>query len=208
MRMLARHVVPAAVLAIGCLAVPGAWTAEKASDKKESKAEEKRDGGDHDSMSHKELEAAVAKLLVLVNDLKISQDLLLQELSGLQLACTVPDLLPLPKPGTTDASGFCRLDANGRLQVLVHNQGGGTASPSKTTVDFHTASAPGFLEVTQDTPQIVGFAGTLLTFDFPADCVGVDSNCEFKIFVDDTEVVAESNEGNNRVLGKCTGPIL
>ncbi len=198
MRMLARHVVPAAVLAIGCLAVPGAWAAEKA----------RTDAGDKDKKESKELEASVAKLLVLVNDLKISQDLLIQELSGLQLACTVPDLLPLPKPGTTDAGGFCRLDADGRLQVLVHNQGGGTASPSKTTVDFHIASAPGFLEVTQDTPQIVGFARTFLSFDFPADCVGVDSNCEFKIFVDDTEVVAESNESNNRVLGKCTGPIL
>jgi hypothetical protein len=122
----------------------------------------------------------------------------------------VPDLLPLPKPGTTGETGFCRLDADGRLQVFVYNQGGGTAAPSKTTVDFHTLSAPGFLEVTQDTPQIVGFAGTMLTFDFPPDCTSntTDATCEFKIFVDDTQVVAETNEPNNRVLGKCSAPIF
>ena len=195
-RTLVRRVVPAAALALG-LAVPSAWASEKAN---------RQDAGEK---KESELAAAVAKLLVVVNDIKVSQDLLVKELSGLELACSVPDLLPLPKPGTTDAFGFCRLDAQGRLEVVVHNQGGGVAAPSKTTVDFHTASAPGFLEVTQDTPQIVGFAEAHLFFDFPPDCVGgVDSNCEFKIFIDDTEIVPESNESNNRVLGKCSGPIV
>src|SRR5712691_2024622 len=202
-RALVRRVVPAAILALGCLVVPNAGAAEKANRQEPG---DKKDSKDADSAPLKELQATVAKLLGVVNDIKLSQDLLVKELSGLELACTVPDLLPLPMPGTTDPSGFCRTDTQGHLEVVVHNQGGGVAAPSKTTVVFHTASAPGFVEVSAATPQIVGFAEAHVTVDFPADCVGglSSGDCEFKIFVDDTEVVPESNESNNRVLGSCT----
>jgi hypothetical protein len=206
-RGLVPRVVPAAILALGCLVAPSAGAAEKAS---RQEAGEKKDSKDADSAAIKELQATVAKLVGVVNDIKVSQDLLVKELSGLELACTVPDLLPLPLPGTLDPSGFCRTDTQGHLEVVVHNQGGGVAGPSKTTVVFHTGSAPFFVETSVDTPQIVGFAEAHVTFDFPADCVGglSSGDCEFKIFVDDSEVVAESNETNNRVLGTCTLHII
>jgi hypothetical protein len=206
-RALVRRAVPAAILALGCLVATSVGAAEKAS---RQEAGDKKDSKDAESAALKELQATVAKLLGVVNDIKVSQDLLVKELSGLELACTVPDLLPLPQPGTLDPSGFCRTDTQGHLEVVVHNQGGGKAGPSKTTVVFHTGTAPFFVETSVDTPEIVGFAEAHVSVDFPADCVGglSSGDCEFKIFVDDSEVVAESNESNNRVLGTCTLHII
>ncbi len=137
-------------------------------------------------------------------------DALIRRVSGLELACTTPDLVPLPLPG----GGFCRIDAQGKLHVQVHNQAGGAAGPSETLVQFRAASAPGPLFV--PTVQLAGFTGTDLAIDIPDGCFGNffgqgDNNvCKFQILVDAKigstfGAVAESNELNNTAEGACQG---
>jgi hypothetical protein len=65
-----------------------------------------------------------------------------------------------------------------------------------------------FRKVTLDTPAIVGFAGTDMVFDVPPECLAVEGLCLFKIAVDSTALLAESNESNNNVVGQCSVLLL
>jgi hypothetical protein len=103
-----------------------------------------------------------------------------------------PDLVPVP-----DASGtFCRL-RDGQLVVTVKNQGTADAGPSVTRVDFSSGS------VSQPTPPIPAGGSVDLLFPIPAGCFQPD--CFFRITVDSTNIVDESNEGNNTASGFCLG---
>ena len=103
-----------------------------------------------------------------------------------------PDLIPAP-----DANGnFCRL-RDGKLIVTVRNQGAGAAGASTTRVDF--GSGP----QSQPTPALPAGGAVDLLFEIPAGCFQPD--CHFRIRVDSTDAVAESNEGNNAASGTCIG---
>lgn len=139
-------------------------------------------------------------------------DHLIKQVDGLELACSTPDLVPLPDPN--QFVGFCRFDDQGRLLLRVQNQGGGAAGPSQTLVVFRTASGEQDLFV--DTPQLAGFTGTDLVMAIPGTCFGnffgTDDNnvCKFQILVDakigsQFGAVAESNELNNGAFGACQG---
>jgi hypothetical protein len=104
-----------------------------------------------------------------------------------------PDLIPVP-----DESGsFCRR-RDGQLVVTVRNQGAGPAGASTTTVDFGAHGT-----VSQPTPPLAAGAPIDLLFPIPVGCF--DPDCDFRITVDATSVVAETNEGNNTASGTCLG---
>lgn len=105
-----------------------------------------------------------------------------------------PDLIPAP-----DANGnFCRRDSAGRLIVTVRNLGGGSAGPSVVRVTYSngfTATAPA--------PAVGAGSSVDVTVTFPGGCFTPD--CGFRITVDSTSVVTETNEGNNTASGTCIG---
>jgi hypothetical protein len=105
-----------------------------------------------------------------------------------------PDLIPVP-----DASGqFCNISAQG-LVVTVRNQGAGPAGASTTRVDFSNGTT-----VNVPTPPLgPGAQVALPAIPFPPGCFQPD--CSFRITVDATGVVAESNEVNNTASGTCIG---
>ena len=164
------------------------------------------------------------RVLSLLNDILANQARLLQQLEVL----AAPDLVPVPITGTlgagvpisTDPAGFCRFDDQGKLHVFVYNQGGGPAGPSVTQVFFRVppgaegqkSCGVGCAQVDVPTPALTPFLGTNgLPIDVPAGCFGSvfgpdDINfCLFKIAVDATNVVNESNELNNGAGGGCQG---
>jgi hypothetical protein len=105
----------------------------------------------------------------------------------------LPDLIPVP-----DANGsFCRREGN-TLTVTVRNQGTAAAGPSTTRVDF---GAHGISD--QPTPPLGPGASVDLKFQIPPGCF--DPDCEFRIAVDVSNVMAESDEGNNLASGACLG---
>ena len=158
-------------------------------------------------------------VLRLLNEILAKQGLLLEQVSGLELACTMPDLVPIPSP--TPFVGFCRFDQAGKLLVRVQNQGGGAAVASETLLEFRTSG--GGAAVFVPTSALAGFAGTDLVVDIPGGCFGnvfgVDDNnvCKFQIIVDVfidpvTKLVVnplgrvlESNETNNTAVVACQG---
>ena len=105
----------------------------------------------------------------------------------------LPDLVPLP--GTY---GFCQTDDQGRLIVTVKNQGTTSASSSSTKVEF----IPGGTFYL-NTPTIASGETAQMTLDIPSSCW--NSDCDFRITVDDYNQVNEANEGNNSAMGACAG---
>jgi hypothetical protein len=160
-------------------------------------------------------------VLRLLEEILANQATLLQTLDGL----TAPDLVPVPITGggvpiSTDPAGFCRFDAQGKLHVFVYNQGAGPAGPSVTQVFFRVppgtlvdkSCGVGCAQVDVATSGLAALHGTNgLPIDVPAGCFGSsfgpdDTNfCLFKIAVDGTNVLNESNELNNTALGGCQG---
>jgi CARDB len=110
-----------------------------------------------------------------------------------RLEVGLPDLVPVP-----DAQGsFCKREGS-NLIVTVSNQGPTGAGPSTTRVDF---GAHGTIDL--PTPALFPGASVDLKFPIPPGCF--DPNCEFRIIVDVSGVVGESNEGNNIASGVCLG---
>jgi len=160
----------------------------------------------------------IPRVLGLLNDILANQATLLQQVSGLELACTTPDLVPIPDPNPF--VGFCRFDNQGRLLVRVHNQGGASAVASEALLEFRTSGGGAALFV--PTSPLAGFTGTdLVPVDIPEGCFGNfisqdDNNvCKFQIIVDVFIVggivqnpigrVFESNETNNTAVVACQG---
>ena len=82
--------------------------------------------------------------------------------------------------------------------MVVKNQGAGPAGPSTTQVDFGQ-----FGKFTQPTPALAPGASTQLFFTIPGGCFQPD--CSFRITVDVTSQVTETNEANNFASGSCIG---
>ena len=135
-----------------------------------------------------------------------SQALLTAAVTKLQL----PDLVPLPAPASTAPDGFCQRDAQGKLHVVVYNQGVGAASDSTTRVVFGCAdpaqcSAPTTVDMSTAALATPG-SSVDLVFDFPAGCFDpFTAKCSFEIGVDVGNTVQESSEINNTAAGVC-GP--
>ena len=108
-----------------------------------------------------------------------------------------PDLVPVPLPGVALPGGFCSENKEGRLSVLVKNQGTVDAPPSRTTVQF------GEMVLTATTPALPVGDSTAVLFDIPRTCIQPD--CHFQIAVDADHQANESNEWNNTVEGVCRG---
>jgi hypothetical protein len=106
----------------------------------------------------------------------------------------LPDLIPVP-----DAQGsFCRRAPDGSLIVTVKNQGAVGSGPSLTRVDFASHGA-----VDKPTPALGPGGSVDLAFPIPPGCF--DPDCEFRIIVDASSQVVESDEGNNFASGVCIG---
>ena len=108
---------------------------------------------------------------------------------------TKPDLIPVPDP--EPGIGFCRRRGD-KLVVTVKNQGIADAGASVTTVDFGPAGT-----FSQPTPPIAAGASVDVLIPFPPNCFSPD--CNFKITVDSSSQVDESNELNNTANGGCLG---
>jgi len=138
----------------------------------------------------------------------------------------VPDLVPLASATSIHPEGdFCRgrIDAQGRLHVFVYNQGAGIAGPSQTQVYFRVpkgaegqkSCGDGCAQVDVPTPTLTAARSPQsiidLVMDIPEGCFGSAfgpddiNNCQFKIAVDATNAVRESNELNNNAGGACQG---
>ena len=136
-------------------------------------------------------------------------DLLLRQISGLELACTTPDLVPLP----VGSAGFSRCDDKGNLHVTIQNQGGGNAAASVTQVFFRVAGSTqcgtDCAQVDAATSPLAAFSGIDLAIKIPNGCFDTNNICKFKISVDgNNDVKNESNEANNNAAGECSGTIL
>lgn len=106
----------------------------------------------------------------------------------------LPDLVPEPD----DTGSFCRRDDEGNLIVTVRNQGNAGAGASTTTVDYGSHG-----NISLPTPALAAGASVDLAFPIPPSCF--DPDCEFRIRVDDGNVVVESDETNNIASGICLG---
>lgn len=164
----------------------------------------------------------LANIARLQDAILLSEAALIKQVSGFELACTTPDVLPLPLPG----GNFCDLRVTpgqpDKLHVRVINQGGGAAVASTTIVLFHALGGPGgavcstdCVEVDVPTLALGGFGiSTSFDVDVPPACYDAAHDafgngvCEFKIVVDGQGVVAESNELNNNAGGQCPRPII
>jgi CARDB len=105
----------------------------------------------------------------------------------------LPDLIPVP-----DSTGsFCRI-RDGQLVVTVRNQGSGLAGPSTTRVDFGAFGVVNVPTQALDPGDSVDVLAAI-----PPGCFSPD--CGFRITVDATSQVTESNEGNNTASGICIG---
>jgi len=127
--------------------------------------------------------------------------LIIVALSGCTKKVAKVDLVPVGLPGLSDPPSFCKLvkegPDKGRLVVTVKNQGNANAPASTTRVEF------GFGGSFQlSTPAITagGFV-ELPPLSIPATCYNPD--CEFKITVDSTNQINESNKENNTASGLC-----
>lgn len=105
------------------------------------------------------------------------------------------DLIPVPNPDPS--INFCRRDGL-KLTITVKNQGGTDAPASVTRVAFSQGGT-----VSVPTPPISAGGSVDITVQIPAGCFSPD--CGFRITVDSTGLVPESNEGNNTGSGSCLG---
>jgi hypothetical protein len=120
----------------------------------------------------------------------------------------VPDLVPLPTPGSTPPEGFCRRNDQGQLLVNVYNQGGTDAVASTTQVIFAPGGPGQFAAlISIPTPALAAYTGTdLPPIPIPNSCFNPNTlQCSFTIGVDLNNTVLESNETNNNASGLC-GP--
>jgi len=115
-------------------------------------------------------------------------------------SCTSgPDLVAQRRPGGQGREGFCWRNEDGKLVVLVRNQGNGDAvKPSITIVEFF----PGGPQSKTTVPLAQGSSKTE-TFEIPSECFNHD--CDFTITVDANNDIDESSEDNNTAEGRCIG---
>ncbi len=113
-----------------------------------------------------------------------------------RLTVPLPDLVAVPDP--RPGFGFCRLTGDGKLRVVVMNQGNAPAPRSTTTVEF-----PPGRSFDLATRRLQPGESESLELAIPA--AAWDPDADFKITVDSKKAVTESDEGNNEGEGTCIG---
>ena len=109
------------------------------------------------------------------------------------IGCTdKPDLVPVEQK-----VGYCEVNDSG-LVVTVQNQGNAESIESVTRVEF---GGLGSRELV--TPSLAPGQLIKLSVPIPVGCFNPD--CSYKISVDIYDIVTESSEDNNQVLGNCIG---
>ena len=112
-----------------------------------------------------------------------------------------PDLIPSPPQYVN----FCERSADGsRLVVHVKNIGTADAASAEVQVEFFIASGSSqTVNGISVTGVLAPGSETSIEVPIPAGCFNPD--CDFKITIDPSNVVPESNETNNKVDGSCLG---
>jgi hypothetical protein len=165
-------------------------------------------GGDS---NEKGIPAILDSIRAELNSINVKLDNLLNA-----LPLNPPDLAPehYIHSGPPEPPDFCK---NSSPFVQVCNHGAGPAGPSVTEVYFRVppgtpvqkSCGDGCAQVDVFTPAIdfcVTLAVPIPTGCFGSNFGGDDVNrCVFKINVDATNVLNESNEFNNLALGACQG---
>lgn len=105
----------------------------------------------------------------------------------------LPDLIPVPN----SFGSFCERRDN-KLVVTVKNQGLCPSTASITEVDFFIYGT-----IPISTPPLGPGESVELLFDITPNCF--DSDCEFRINVDNLNDVPETDEGNNSAGDTCIG---
>ena len=167
-------------------------------------------GGDS---NEKGVPAILDKILAELNSIGIKLDNLVNA-----LPLNPPDLVPVPwDHSTAEPKGLAAFCRDGSPFVQVCNQGAGPAGASVTELYFRVppgtpvqkSCGDGCAQVDVFTPG-TDFCVTL-AFPIPQGCFGSSfggddvNRCLFKINVDATNVLQESNELNNLALGACQG---
>ncbi len=117
-----------------------------------------------------------------------------------------PDLVPVSIDDSLGRVGFCQRGSVVPFTVTVKNQGGQDAQESVVRVEFFPGGSR--------TKQVFGpgpngslppgVAWDIQFLDPPlGTCFNPD--CDFRITVDSTSQIAESNEANNVADGRCIG---
>jgi len=165
-------------------------------------------GGDPNKGDEKGIPAILANILTELQSIHVKLDGLVNTLPP-----KPPDLIPQPW-GTSAPALFCK---DGSPFVQVCNRGAGPAGPSVTELYFRVppgtpvqkSCGDGCAQVDVFTPAS-DFC-VVLAFPIPAGCFGSNfglddvNNCLFKINVDATNLLNESDESNNLALGACQG---
>jgi hypothetical protein len=102
----------------------------------------------------------------------------------------LPDLIPRQTERT-----YCRRDPEGRLVVVIANQGEAAAAPSTTRIAFEGGEA-----FERPTPALA--VGAEANVD-PVPMPRGEGTVVFTITADATGVIREMNELNNTVIGSC-----
>ena len=108
------------------------------------------------------------------------------------------DLAPVSAHASLGILAFCDTADNAGLRVTVANTGQ-VAAEAALVVVFEPPEIRGAHLSSID----AGLSGTV-TLPMPPGCFNPD--CDFEIFVDPLDDVAESDEGNNHATGRCIGP--
>ena len=118
----------------------------------------------------------------------------------------MPDLVPLPLFPNIGPVGFCNRDSLGQFTVSVENQGGVDASISVVQLEFFPGGSR-TMDLFGPGPSGSLPPGMPWAVVFPDPPLGTCFNpdCDFRITVDSTSQIAESNEANNVADGRCIG---
>ena len=116
------------------------------------------------------------------------------------------DLVPVSAFDHLGPVGYCQTGSTGNFTVTVKNQGSANAAQSIVEVEFFPGGSK-TAELLGPGPSLSlppGVAWDVTIFDAPpSSCF--DPDCDFRITVDSTNQVSESNKANNVADGRCIG---
>ena len=110
------------------------------------------------------------------------------------------DLVPVAASPELGRIGFCNPGDDGTLNVTIANRG--AAGAAATAVAVVVVFEPPSIRPGRLTALRAG-AEARVAVAMPSDCFNPD--CDFEIFVDPLDEVAETDETNNHASGRCIG---
>ncbi|MEE8585871.1 MAG: hypothetical protein V3T83_13570 [Acidobacteriota bacterium] len=106
------------------------------------------------------------------------------------------DLMPAASGAGADLAAWCELDGEGRLVVRIVNQGNRMSIATTTLVQFGTRPP-----IVLPTHPVL--PGQWVEVRLRPDDSCLQGGCRFTIQADARQEVAESDESNNLVTGRC-----